>query len=411
LRGIVRRTPVGIAAISLLAAAACGGSSGGSSAGASGSPGTSTAGTILVGYDGDLSGPFAISGQGAIKGIQAYFAAANKAGGIAGKQVKLITLDDGGDPNRALSNVQQLLTQDKVQAMLGFTISGLCEAAGPTLERAKVPVVCTAAGPKQVSPPSPSKWVFQAQLNQDHMVGPVVDLIKATVKLPNPKVAYIYYNSASHIGFADAFEPALKTLNWPLVQKQVVPLVANPPVAALATKIAASKPDVVVSFMVDSTAKLFYSTLRAQGYKGPIIQNPDTGPGVIAAVKDPSLYVLTHQYMENTASDKIAGDENYQKMVDVLKASGVDPGTSYVPRGYLNAITMATALQSCNACSGQQLADALLAETVPTNGITAGDLSFSADDHSGAKAIPSYYWHDGTVQLFMDNLKGSLTPN
>jgi branched-chain amino acid transport system substrate-binding protein len=405
----VRRTLVGLAALTLLTVAACGGSSSGGST-SSGSGG-SKGGTIVIGYDGDLSGPFAISGQGAIKGIQAYFAAANKAGGIAGKQVKLITLDDGGDPNRALSNVQQLLTKDKVQAMLGFTISGLCEAAGSTLERAKVPVVCTAAGPKQVSPPSPSQWVFQAQINQDHMVGPVVDLIKATVKVPNPKVAYIYYNSASHIGFAEAFAPAMKSLNWPIVQKQVVPLVANPPVVAEATKIAASKPDVVVSFMVDGTAKLFYTTLRAQGFKGPIIQNPDTGPGIMTIVKDPNLYVLTHQYTENTAADKIGGDANYQKMVDVLKASNVDPGTSYVPRGYLNAMTMATALKACNACTGEKLAAALLAETVPTNGITAGDLSFNAQDHSGAKALPAYWYHAGSVQLFKDNLKGSLTPN
>jgi branched-chain amino acid transport system substrate-binding protein len=404
----VRRTVVGIAAVTALAVSACGSSDGGGNTGSGGGNG----GTIVIGYDGDLSGPFAISGQGAIKGIQAYFAAVNKSGGIAGKQVKLVTLDDGGDPNRALSNVQQLLTQDKVQAMLGFTISGLCEAAGPTLERAKVPVVCTAAGPKQVSPPSPSKWVFQAQMNQDHMVGPVVDLIKATVKTTStPKVAYIYYNSASHIGFADAFEPAMKSLDWPIVEKQVVPLVANPPVVAEATKIAQSNPDVVVSFMVDSTAKLFYSTLRSQGFTGPIIQNPDAGPAVMTASKDPNLYVLTHQYGSNTASDKIAGDANYQKMVDVLKASGVDPGTSYVPRGYLNALTLATALQTCNACTGDKLAAALLAETVPTNGITAGDLSFSSDDHSGAKALPAYWLHDGSVQIFMDNLKGSLTPN
>jgi branched-chain amino acid transport system substrate-binding protein len=402
----VRRTVIGIAAITALAASACGGSSGDSGAASGGANDP-----IVIGYDGDLSGPFAISGQGAVKGIQAYFDAANKAGGIAGRQVKLITLDDGGDPNRALSNVQQLLTQDKVQAMLGFTISGLCEAAGPTLERAKVPVVCTAAGPKQVSPPSPSKWVFQAQMNQDHMVGPVVDLIKATVKTTaTPKVAYIYYNSASHIGFADAFEPAMKTLNWPIVEKQVVPLVANPPVVAEATKIAQAKPDVVVSFMVDGTAKLFYSTLRSQGFTGPIIQNPDTGPAIMSASKDPNLYVLTHQYGANTAADKIGGDANYQKMADVLKASGVDPGTSYVPRGYLNALTMATALQDCNACSGEELAAALAAATVPADGITAGDLSFSADDHSGAKAIPAYWLHDGTVQIFLDNLKGSLTP-
>src|ERR1700682_2087793 len=148
----------------LMALSACSGSASTS--------GSSSGGTITIGYDGDLSGPFAISGNGALKGIQAYFDAANRSGGVAGKQVKLITLDDGADANRTLANIQQLLTQDHVQAMLGISVSGLCEAAQASLERAKMPIVCTAAGPKQVTGSAASPWVYEAQAGQDHMVGP-----------------------------------------------------------------------------------------------------------------------------------------------------------------------------------------------------------------------------------------------
>jgi branched-chain amino acid transport system substrate-binding protein len=398
-----------VAATAILTLAACGNSGGG---GSGGGDGGSAGGDILIGYTGDLSGVFAISGSGALKGIQAYIDQVNRGGGIDGRKLKLDALDDAGDPTRALANVQQLLTQDKVQAMLGSTISGLCEAVQDTLEKAQMPIVCTAAGPTQVSPPAPSTWIYEAQTSQDHMVAPVVDLIRKLEGLADkPKVAYIYYDSASHIGFANAFTPALKQLGWPQTDVEKVPLVANPPVRDLATKIANSHPDVVVSFMVDSTAKLFYETLRSQGFTGPIIQNPDTGVTILNDVKDPDLYVLTHEYVTNTASDKIGGDATYNAMVAALKADNTNPDVSYVPRGYLNAMTLVTALKACNVCTGSDLADAILHETVPSNGITPGDLKFSADNHSGSQEMPAYDYRNGAITLYADHLKIGMTPN
>ncbi|GAC1574619.1 MAG: ABC transporter substrate-binding protein [Candidatus Dormibacteria bacterium] len=393
---------MGFATVLLMFVAGCGTSTSTSNPSGGASPG----GTLLVGYTGDLSGRFSISGSGALKGIQAYFDATNKSGGIAGKQVKLVTLDDGGDATRALANIQQLLTQDQVQAMLGITVSGLCEAVQASLERAKMPIVCTAAGPKQVTGAAASPWIYEAQAGQDHMVGPVISLIKATAPSAN-KVAYIYYNSASHIGFANNFEPALSKTGYTMVHKEVVPLTANPPVVAMATNIAASKPDVVVSFMVDSTAKQFYETLRAQGYTGPIIQNPDTGSNILNVVKDPNIYVLTHEYL---ASPTVEKNANYQKMVAALSAANVPLTTSYAARGYLNALTLASALKACNACTGEKLAAALQKVVVPSDGITPGNLSFKADDHSGARAMPSYSFKDGAITLYKDKLPTSEGP-
>ena len=381
--------------------AACGSGNGTTASGAS-------KGDIVVGYTGDLSGTFSISGSGALKGIQAYFDQLNRDGGISGRKVKLVTLDDGGDPNKALANVQQLLTQSKVQAMLGVTVSGLCEAVQDTLEKAKMPIVCTAAGPKQTSGSDASPWVFQAQAGQDGQVGPFMDIIKKVAGTDEPKVALIYYDSASHIGFANNFEPAVQKAGWTLVHKEVVPLVASPPVKQMAQNIAAAKPDVVASLMVDGTAKLFYDSLRAAGYDGPIVQNPDTGSHILSDQKDSNVYILTHEYITNTADDDIGGDANYQKMLAALEADHLEPTTSYVPRGYLNAMVLATAFKACNVCTGQKLAEAIQASDSPSDGITPGDLSFTADNHSGAKAMPSYYWHEGKIELFMDKLPVSF---
>jgi branched-chain amino acid transport system substrate-binding protein len=364
----------------------------------------------VVGFDGDLSGPFAISGAGELKGIEAYFEAVNKAGGLHGRQVKVVALDDGSDPNRMLANIQQLLTQDHVQAMIGITISSLCEAAQPVLAKAQMPIVCTATGPSQVTGSGASPWVFQAQTEQDHQVGPAIDTIKDVTSASAPRVGLIYYNSDSHIGFANNLTASLQKLGWPLVAREVVPLVANPPIVDMATAIANAHPTVVVSLMVTATAPLFYQTLRSHGFTGPIIQNPDAGISVLSQTKEPNTYFLNNEYVNNTPSMNIGGLANWQKMQADLAAFGTNSTVAYVPRGYEAALTLGTAMQACGDCTGSKLATALAGVRVPTNGITPGNLYFTSTNHAGEQAMVAYYWHDGALQLFKNNLPATTGP-
>ncbi|WP_190257780.1 ABC transporter substrate-binding protein, partial [Dactylosporangium sucinum] len=199
----MRRKLVVAAGLSLLllTATACGGN--GDSAG-----GASSSEPIKVGVDLDLSGPFSIGGQGALKGIKAYFDAANKSGGIAGRQVQLITLDSAADVNRALSNVQKLINQDQVDALLGVSVSSISEALDDVVTEAKIPLVSVAAAPSQIFP-KPSAWVVMAQSVQNQQVGPTVELIAKLVP-GTPRVAYIHFDSAAQHGFGDGLTKAVQ---------------------------------------------------------------------------------------------------------------------------------------------------------------------------------------------------------
>ncbi|MFB9186140.1 ABC transporter substrate-binding protein, partial [Dactylosporangium sucinum] len=193
-RASMRRTVLTTAGIGVLmvGVVACGG--GDAAGGNSSEP-------IVIAYNGDLSGGFSITGQGALKGMKAYFDAANAAGGVAGRQVKLVTADDAADVNRALSNVQQLLNQDKPVVLTGITVSSICQALGDTVAEAKVPLFCTATAPSQISPPTPNPWAFQPQSGPNFQVAPTLALIKDLVPKPAPRVAYIHFDSAAQHGF------------------------------------------------------------------------------------------------------------------------------------------------------------------------------------------------------------------
>src|SRR5215208_8206962 len=98
-------------------------------------------GTILVGYYGDLSGRTSSFGQSTKNGVEMAADEINKAGGIDGRQIQIITEDDQGEPNKAATVVTKLINQDKVQAVLGEVASSNSLAAAPKAQEAKVPMI------------------------------------------------------------------------------------------------------------------------------------------------------------------------------------------------------------------------------------------------------------------------------
>ncbi len=96
---------------------------------------------ILVGEYGSLSGSEATFGISTSEGVNLAFAEKNKAGGIKGKKIKLITLDNQGKPEEARAAVQRLVTQDRVVAVIGEVASSRTLAAAPVAQQYKVPMI------------------------------------------------------------------------------------------------------------------------------------------------------------------------------------------------------------------------------------------------------------------------------
>ncbi|MGB7923103.1 MAG: ABC transporter substrate-binding protein [Pyrinomonadaceae bacterium] len=98
-------------------------------------------GSIIVGYYGDLSGRTSNFGQSTRNGAMMAVDEINKAGGIAGRQVKMIVEDDQGRPEQAATVVTKLINQDKAHALLGEVASGNTLAAAPKAQAAEIPMI------------------------------------------------------------------------------------------------------------------------------------------------------------------------------------------------------------------------------------------------------------------------------
>lgn len=100
-----------------------------------------TADTIVFGQAAALAGPAAALGLGMKTGLNAAFEEANKKGGIHGRKLKLISVDDGYEPEKSIAATKTLIETDKVFALIGGVGTPTSAATQPIATAAKVPFI------------------------------------------------------------------------------------------------------------------------------------------------------------------------------------------------------------------------------------------------------------------------------
>ena len=201
----------GLAAISL---AACGAAPGGNSAA---SKGTEIGKTFKLGYDLELSGGVAAYGNAGKNGANLAVDEINKAGGIDGKQITVISKDNKSDNAEAATVVSNLINNDKVNAVIGSMTSGAVKSMTPNITKGAVPLV-TPAGTDDTLTVTNGKvndYIFRSTF-QDSYQGKV--LANYTTKELKAKKLVLYYDNSSDYakGIAKSFE---KTYDGKIVDK------------------------------------------------------------------------------------------------------------------------------------------------------------------------------------------------
>lgn len=96
---------------------------------------------ILFGQSAAFSGPAQALGGGMKLGIRAAFEERNRAGGVHGRKLDLVSLDDGYEPERAIGNTRRLIEEDRVFALVGAVGTPTSNAAEPIASAAGVPYI------------------------------------------------------------------------------------------------------------------------------------------------------------------------------------------------------------------------------------------------------------------------------
>jgi ABC-type branched-subunit amino acid transport system substrate-binding protein len=119
-----------------------------------------------------LSGPSKFLGIGIKDGIESYFARINEEGGVFGRQLKFITLDDGYVPEAALRNMHILIDEEKVLAVLGNVGTPTAAVTIPIATEKKTLLFAPGTGAELVRQRPPNRYVinYRASYTQETTV-------------------------------------------------------------------------------------------------------------------------------------------------------------------------------------------------------------------------------------------------
>jgi branched-chain amino acid transport system substrate-binding protein len=256
---------------------------------------------IKLGHCGPYSGP--ASAYGVIgKGIEAYWKSVNEAGGINGRKINFITLDDGYSPAKTVEVVRQLVEQDKVLCLFNTLGTPSNTAIQKYMNQKKVPQLYVATGASKWGRPKEFPWTMGYQ--PDYHTEAVIYAKHLLANVKDAKVGVLMQNDDFGKDYVDGFKEGLgkdadkviaKLVTYevtdPTVESQIIQLkdsganvffnVATPKFAAQAIRKAADISWKPAQYMTNVSASVS-SVMKPAGF--------DNGQGIITAayLKDPT---------------------------------------------------------------------------------------------------------------------------
>lgn len=232
-----------------------------------GSASAASANEIVIGEYGSFTGSEATFGISTSNGIKMAIAERNKAGGVKGKQIRLISVDNQGKAEEAAAAVTRLITQDKVIAVLGEVASSRSLAAAPIAQQNKIPMISPSSTNPKVT--EVGDYIFRVCFI-DPFQGTVMAKF-ANENLKAKKVAILTdVKSDYSVGLAEYFTKKFKELGGTVVAEQSYQS-GEMDFKAQLTQIKAAKPDAIFVPGYYTEVGLIARQARQLGVTAPLL--------------------------------------------------------------------------------------------------------------------------------------------
>ncbi len=305
---------------------------------------------------------------------------------IAGEKINLIVLDDATDPGKGVNNARRFVTEDKVDLVIGSSITAVSAAMAPVLMEAKT--VQLSAAPVGL-PPGQDEWMFRLPQGFNVMAYPLVEHMKKHgVK------------TLGFLGYTDAYgELWLKEITKQAeaagIRVSAVERFARPDtsVTPQALKLVGANPDAILVVASGSGAAMPEMGLIERGYKGRIYQThaaatPDLvrigGKDVEGTIIVSGPAVTAEQLPDEHPSKKVAVDF----VTKYEAANGAGSRNQFAAHAYDAQIVLEKVLPVAlkKAKPGTPEFRAALRDAVESMGRTVfshGVMNWTKDDHWG----------------------------
>ena len=293
---------------------------------------------VLLGNTAILTGPLGVQIRVILSGATLAFAAANEQGGVSGRQIKLISLDDELNPQKAIANYKQLLNEYRVFAFFGCGGSATTAAAANLLQQSGAPSVGGYGVSDSVREMVRSAYFVRAKTGREAQA-----LAEHLVTIGVTKIAIAFLDNPGGVEAAKRLEAAMAVRQLSPSTKVIVN--GDGSTAALAGRaLAENQPQVVLMYLAGTVAgEVMKATFEAGGK--PSFYGMSVVPGELTAkvvdLKSRSLAIS--QVMPYPWNEADPTTREYRRLA---QRAGIPVGYATF-EGYINALVLIAGLKRC----------------------------------------------------------------
>lgn len=306
---------------------------------------------LSIGQSLPLSGPLAVYAKEKRDGAQLAFAAQNASGGIAGKTLELLTLDDAYDPRKAVANTRALAQERSMTAFMGYLGVPTIDACLPVFDELRIPVVGLTSGADSVRNPF-RKYVFPVRTSYENEVEYIV---KHIATLGVERVALVRLDNKLGQEGLLAYQTALKSARISVVAEHTVPF------ATASTHRFEDLPEdnaqAILSFLTAQPLAAWLQSFHGKGRQTPVY-----GVSIVGANQ---LFALAGASSGNVILSQVLPipkeNSKFKLVRDYLsqtKAAGGKP-SSYGFEAYVEAVVLLEGIKRANGGTPETVRDAL----------------------------------------------------
>jgi branched-chain amino acid transport system substrate-binding protein len=304
---------------------------------------------IKVGHTNPYSGP--ASAYGSIgKAEVAYFKMINEQGGINGRKINFITLDDSYSPPKTVEQVRKLVEQEEVLLMFQSLGTPSNTAIHKYMNEKKVPQLFVATGATKWGDPKNFPWTMGWQPNyQTESKAYAAYILK---NHPGAKIGILYQNDDYGKDYLNGFKEGLGDKAAKMIIKEVSYEVSDPTVDSQIVTLKASGANL---FFNVTTPKFAAQAIRKASDIGwnPVhflnSVSANINNVLIPAGLDKSKGIITSAYIKDPNDPQWVKGKDYQDWLTWMKKYNADASTAdlnYV-YGYSVAYTLVQVLKAC----------------------------------------------------------------
>ena len=284
-------------------------------------------GTIKIGEVGSMTGAEATFGISTHQGIELAIKEVNEGGGVHGKKLEVVSLDDQGKPEEAATAVTRLITQDKVAAILGEVASSRSLAMAPIAQQYKIPMVSPSSTNPKVT--EIGDYIFRVCFIDPFQGQVMAKFALDTLKIKKVAILRDVKNDYS-VGLADYFIETFKAGGGEIVVDQSYSA-GDMDFKAQLTSIRSKKPEAIFVPGYYTEVGLVARQARGLGLKVPLLGGDGWDSPKLTEIGGKAIdgaYFSNHYSSEDKAVHVQAFIERYKKAYKVtpdgLAAMGYD---------------------------------------------------------------------------------------